>query len=65
MDGLEIKIARIRRGIRQQDLARMVGIGKNRMWEIEHDWRTPSPEVLERIMKAIEGDGNMPMEGGK
>jgi transcriptional regulator with XRE-family HTH domain len=53
--GVEIKIARIRAGLRQYDVAKSIGILANRLSEIEAGRRRPSPELLERILQVIKG----------
>jgi len=55
-EGVEIKIARIRAGLRQYELAAHVGILPNRLSEIESGRRRPSPELLERILQVIKGN---------
>ena len=55
-EGLEIKIARIRAGLRQYEVATSVGIPANRLSEIEAGRRRPSSELLERILKGIKGN---------
>ncbi len=57
-EGVEIKIARIRAGLRQYEVAMSVGILPNRLSEIEAGRRRPSPELLERILRAVKGNGN-------
>ena len=54
-EGVEIKIARIRAGLRQYEVATSVGILPNRLSEIEAGRRRPSPELLERILQVIKG----------
>lgn len=55
MKGVEIKIARIRAGLRQYEVAMSVGISPNRLSEIEAGKRRPSPELLELILQVIKG----------
>jgi transcriptional regulator with XRE-family HTH domain len=57
-EGVEIKIARIRAGLRQYEVATSVGILPNRLSEIEAGRRRPSPELLERILQVIEGNND-------
>lgn len=57
-EGVEIKIARIRAGLRQYEVATSVGILPNRLSEIEAGRRRPSPEVLARIFQVIKGNYN-------
>lgn len=51
--GLEIKIARIRKGLRQWELASRVGLCQNTLSLIEAGRRRARPEVLEKIWKVI------------
>ena len=55
-EGAEIKVARIRAGLRQYDVAKSVGILANRLSEIEAGRRRPSPELLERILQVMRGN---------
>ena len=57
-EGIEIKIARIRAGLRQYDVAQSVGILPNRLSEIEAGRRRPSPELLKRIFQVIKDSHN-------
>jgi len=57
-EGVEIKIARIRAGLRQYEVATSVGILPNRLSEIEAGRRRPSPELLERILQVIKGNND-------
>ena len=51
--GLDLKIARLRAGIKQYELAAKVGISPTQLSEIELDRRQASPELLERIAEAL------------
>ncbi len=53
MTGLEIKIERIRGGLRQFELAMKVGIAPNRLSEIEPGRKQPSREPYSRILEVI------------
>jgi len=55
IEAMEIKIARIRAGLRQYEVAMSVGIPPARLSEIEAGRRQPSREVLGRILQVIEG----------
>ncbi len=55
-EGVEIKILRIKAGLRQYEVAASVGILPNRLSEIEAGRRRPSPELLERILQIIKGN---------
>jgi transcriptional regulator with XRE-family HTH domain len=57
-EGIEIKVARIRAGLRQYEVAASVGILPNRLSEIEAGRRRPSPQLLQRIFEAIQGNHN-------
>ena len=57
-EGVEVKIARIRAGLRQYKVATSVGILPNRLSEIEAGRRRPSPELLERILQIIKGNND-------
>ena len=54
MEGLKVKIARIRAGIRQYELAARLGITQSKLSEIETGRREASPELIARILEAIE-----------
>ena len=62
-EGVELKIARIRAGLRQYEVATMVGILPNRLSEIEAGRRRPSPELLDHILRVIKGDNNDQAKG--
>jgi transcriptional regulator with XRE-family HTH domain len=62
-EGVELKIARIRAGLRQYQVAARVGILPNKLSEIEAGRRRPSPELLERILRVIKGDNNDQAKG--
>jgi transcriptional regulator with XRE-family HTH domain len=62
-EGVELKIARIRAGLRQYEVAARVGILANRLSEIEAGRRRPSPELLDRILRVIKGDNNDQAKG--
>ena len=53
--GLDIKIMRLKAGLRQYDVAARVGTAPNRLSEIESGRREPSPELLRRILQVIQG----------
>jgi len=57
-EGVEIKIARIRAGLRQYEVAKSVGILPNRLSEIESGRRRPSPELLRRILQVIKSNND-------
>jgi len=51
--GVEIKIARIRLGLKQWELAQKVGMCQNTLSLIENGRRQPAHEVLQRIEKVL------------
>ena len=53
--GLDLKIARLRAGLRQYEVAARVGVTATKLCEIEGGRRSPSPELLERILAVIQG----------
>lgn len=53
MRGIDLKIARIRAGLKQYELAQMVGISQNRLSMIELERCQPSRDLLERISEAL------------
>ena len=54
IEGLELKIARIRVGLRQYELAARVGITQTKLSEIECGRRRLTPELSQHIMEALE-----------
>lgn len=55
---LDLKIARIKAGLKQYEVAAKVGIGATQLCEIEKGRRELSPELLRRILQVIKGNGN-------
>ncbi len=51
--GLELKIARIRAGLKQYELAAKVGIASTQLCEIEMGRREVSSELLEQLLEVI------------
>jgi len=51
--GLELKIARLRAGFKQYELAAKVGIAPTQLCEIETGRREVPAELLERILTVI------------
>ena len=51
--GLELKIARLRAGLKQYELAAKVGIAPTQLCEIETGRREVPAELLERILTVI------------
>ena len=64
MDGIEIKIARIRAGLKQYELAQRAGIREPELSMIETGRREPSPETAARIAEALETAGAEPATAG-
>lgn len=58
MDGLEIKIARIRARVRAYELAQLVGLSESAMSRIETGRKQPSPELAARIADALSTAGS-------
>lgn len=52
--GLRIKLERIRKGVKQLELAERVGIGAVRLCRIEKGKAEPKPEELARIKQALQ-----------
>ncbi len=55
ISALDLKLARIKSGLKQYELAARVGIGPTQFSEIENGRREPSPQLLEHILKVIRG----------
>ena len=54
MQGLELKIARIRAGLYQYQVAARVGIPQTTLCKIERGAEIATPDLTERILQAIE-----------
>ena len=54
MDGLDLKIARLRAGVRGYELARHVGLSESALSRIETGRRVASPDELARLMAAVD-----------
>lgn len=52
--GLDIKIARLKAGMRQYDLAARLGIPPSRLSEIESGRRNPAPEIVQQLFKILD-----------
>ena len=52
--GLSIKIARLKVGLRQYDLAALLGIPPSRLSEFESGRRKLAPDIIEQILKILE-----------
>ena len=53
MTGLQLKLKRIKAGVKQYDLAARVGISPTTLCEIELGRRRALPELQKRILEAI------------
>jgi transcriptional regulator with XRE-family HTH domain len=53
MQGFDIKIARMRAGLKQYEVAAMVGIPQTTLCEIEANKRSVSPQLLGKILDSI------------
>jgi len=54
VNGIDIKIARLKAGIRQYELAARLGIHPSHLSEIETGRRKPSPELDDRLNRILE-----------
>jgi transcriptional regulator with XRE-family HTH domain len=52
--GLELKIARLKAGLKQYELAAKLGISTTQLCEIETARRQPSPELAEKIKRVLQ-----------
>jgi transcriptional regulator with XRE-family HTH domain len=52
--GIEVKIARLRAGVKQYQLAGMLGIGVSQLSEMETGRRPVSPDMAERIKEVLD-----------
>lgn len=59
-NGLGLKIARLRTGLKQYELAAKIGIASTQLCEIETGRREVPPDLLERILEVIKS--NKPTE---
>jgi DNA-binding XRE family transcriptional regulator len=53
MQGSEIKISRIKAGLKQYEVAAMVDIPQTTLCEIEANKRPVTPQLLEKILDSI------------
>ena len=53
MDGTDIRVARIRAGMKQYELARRAGLRESELSLIENNRRVPSPDKSVRIVQAL------------
>ncbi len=51
--GMQIKLARIKRGILQRRVAALTDIPATVISQIENSWVAPTPDQMERICQAI------------
>jgi transcriptional regulator with XRE-family HTH domain len=67
MTGLDLKLLRIRRGVRQYKLASSLGINPSRLSLLENERLPLTPEMAERATRALEvrHDSATTRRGGK
>lgn len=53
MNGLDLKIKRIRSGYKQLELVRQTGINQSRLSKIENGWETATPEEINKILQVL------------
>ena len=53
-EGMEVKIARLRVGLKQYELAAEIGINATALSEMESGRRTISPEIARKIALVLE-----------
>jgi len=58
MSGIDYKIARIRQGRSQLEVARQVGIHPTRLSKIENDWEQPREDEVTAIRAALNLEGS-------
>jgi transcriptional regulator with XRE-family HTH domain len=51
--GLQIKLLRTARGLRQRDLAQRVGLSPSILSDIENGWRTPTADEVAALFTAL------------
>lgn len=56
MTGLDLKLARIKQGRKQIEVARELGIHPTRLSRIENDWEQPRPDELVAIRATLKLD---------
>lgn len=57
MTGMELKLKRIKAGLKQYELAAKVGISVTKLCEIEMGRRKVNPELTQLILETIEKEG--------
>jgi len=53
VNGIDLKLARTSKRIKQLELARQIGISPSRLSLIENGWAKPRPEELSALRKAL------------
>ena len=53
LTGFELKILRLRQGLKQYQVAAKVGITPTRLCEIELGRQIPSAQILERLLEVV------------
>jgi transcriptional regulator with XRE-family HTH domain len=51
--GIDLKIARLKAGLRQYELAAQLGIPQSRLSEIESGRRYATPEIIQELFKIL------------
>jgi len=64
LEGIEIKVARIRAGIRGYDLAHQLGMSESALSRIETGRKQPSAELAARIADALRTADRAPVGAG-
>jgi len=64
VDGIDIRIARIRAGLKQYELAERAGIREPELSMIETGRKQPSPEMAARIENALRTADRAPVGAG-
>jgi DNA-binding XRE family transcriptional regulator len=63
--GLDLKLMRVRSGVRQYRVAQLLGMPPSTLCDIENGRRAIGPRLAARIAGAIEELGCEPQEGGR
>ena len=53
MNGLDVKIARLRAGVKQYELAALIGIPQSTLCKIEREKKSLQPRLLGRILESL------------
>ncbi len=52
--GINIKIARIKKGLSQRELCRLIGIGRTTLSKLENGKGNPNMEVMIKLSKTLD-----------